>query len=93
MLLILCLIAWKEPMGDAELLALLDVGQDHLEEGVAGADGLEREPDRRLLEGPGDPERGGRAPGLTEGAVVGDEDPVERGGRRGGGSHRANGPG
>ena len=65
--------------GDAELLALLDVGQQQLEEGVAGADRLEREPDRRLLEGAGDPERGGRTAGLTEGAVVGDEDALERG--------------
>ena len=31
--------------GDAELLAVLDVGQHQLEERVAGADGLEREPD------------------------------------------------
>ena len=37
--------------GDAELLALLDVGQQQLEEGVAGADRLERQPDGRLLEG------------------------------------------
>src|SRR5271156_3347951 len=39
---------------DAELLAVLDVGQQQLEKGVAGADRLEREPDRRLLDGAGD---------------------------------------
>ena len=36
--------------GHPELLALLDVGQHHLEERIAGADGLECEPDRGLLE-------------------------------------------
>ena len=79
MLLILCFTAWKEPMGDAELLALLEVGQQQLEEGVAGADGLERQPDRRLLKGAGDAERGRRAAGLAQGAVVRDEDAVEGG--------------
>src|ERR1700722_1863223 len=65
--------------GDAELLALLDVGQQQLEEGVAGADRLEREPDRRLLEGAGDSHCGGPAARRTQGAVVGDEDALERG--------------
>src|ERR1700722_2479246 len=65
--------------GDAELLALLDVGQQQLEESVAGADRLEREPDRRLLEGAGDSHCGGRAARLTQGAIVGDEDALKRG--------------
>ena len=69
--------------GHPELLAVLDVGQHHLEERVAGADGLERERDGRLLQGAGDPERGGRAAGLAERPVVGDEDTVERGGGEG----------
>ena len=67
-------------MGTPNCCAVLDVGQHHLEECVTGADGLERQPDRRLLEGAGDPQRGGDAPGLAEGAVVGDEDLVERDG-------------
>src|SRR5580658_10501153 len=65
--------------GDAELVAVLDVGQQQLEEGVAGADRLERESDRRLLEGAGDAEGGRRAAGLAQGAIVRDEDAVEAG--------------
>ena len=71
MLLILCLIAWKEPMGTPNCCAVLHVGQDHLEEGITGADGLERQPDRRLLDRACDPARRGLAAGLAEGAVVG----------------------
>ena len=36
--------------GHPELLAVLDVGEHHLEERVAGADRLERERDGRLLQ-------------------------------------------
>jgi len=60
--------------GDAELLALLDVGQQQLEEGVAGADRLEGQPDRRLLQGAGDAAGGRRAAGLAQGAVLRDEE-------------------
>src|SRR5580658_9710971 len=60
--------------GDAELLALLDVRQQEVKEGIAGTDRLEREPDRRLLEGAGDPECRRRAAGLTQGAVTRNED-------------------
>ena len=69
--------------GHSELLAVLDVVENHAEERIGGADGLEREPDGRLVQRTGDAERGGRAAGLSEGAVVGDEDAVERGGVEG----------
>ena len=81
---ILCLIGLERPDGHAELLAVLDVGQHHLEQRVAGADGLERQGDGRLLEGAGTPSVGGvaararRAPG-RRGRARGRSVAVERG--------------
>ena len=79
MLLILCLSAWKDPMATPNCWRSLRYARSNLEEGVAGADRLERQPDGRLLKGARDAERGRRAPGLTEGAVARDEDMVKRG--------------
>src|SRR3984957_5873900 len=65
--------------GHAELLALLQEGRKQLEERVAGADTLEREPERGLLEGARDPERGRRTAGFAQRVIVRDEDAVEDG--------------
>src|SRR3984957_9893287 len=65
--------------GHTELLALLQVGQQQLEERVAGADTTEREPEGRLLEATRDAERGRRAAGLAQCMIVRDEDAVEDG--------------
>ncbi len=80
---ILCLIAWKDPTGHTELLAVLHIRQDHLEERVAGADGLERNGQCRLLNGPGHP--AGRRIGSrrSQRPLVGDHHVVEGDGGQG----------
>ena len=71
----LCLVAWNEPIGDAELHPLLGVLQRHVEDRLRGADHLHRERDRGFLDRA--PKRRSRRTAVTEDAVRGDAHAIE----------------
>ena len=63
--------------GDPELLAILDVGQRHLEEGLRGSQRLQGRGQRRFLNGPGETGQQGGTSRLAQHTVRSNLCPVE----------------